>query len=230
MPIVGAVVLSLMIFVSFTGSQQIQRNLTSHSNANYQIPARIYEPPARKSIVTANDGQVYTMAGLIPPTRRDRSQSVRYSSRLAPEPRISMIEKDFALAPPPAPKRLDTPFTQPLFVPADIKNESLPTQQQETIHLTGTEVTDTEMLSPDDSYLTLQDKLITNQIRQSIMDDNVLYIVSMHIRIDTTHGKVTLRGEVSTSNEKDVIGDKAAKIAGADNVSNQLIVLVDQNH
>ena len=281
MPIVGAVVLSLMLIVSYTGSNQIQRNLSSNTPSQFRIPVRAYEPPARKSVVVANDGRVYTMAGMIHPTRRDRSQEVRFNNRPVAEPRISIVEKDFTTAPASGPVRVDATVsepiflpvaqetvrpikksvpakrvepvssrqmvaaqpatqarpvepvkTEPLFIPEDVKiiEEPVYSAPAEPIHLTGTEVVTPDLLNPDDSAYSPSDALITNRIRQSIVNDNSLYIVSMHVRIDTTNGKVTLKGEVSTKNDKDIIGEKAARVAGAANVDNQLAYLVSENH
>ena len=47
------------------------------------------------------------------------------------------------------------------------------------------------------------------------------------MKVITQHGKVTLKGPVRTADEKKTVEAKAAEVAGASNISNQLSVAPD---
>jgi len=65
---------------------------------------------------------------------------------------------------------------------------------------------------------------ITKKIRQAVMGDHSLSFTAKNVKIITQHGKVTLRGPVNTSDERNTIQADAEKVAGASNVDNQLEV------
>ena len=69
--------------------------------------------------------------------------------------------------------------------------------------------------SPDDMGL-------TQKIRQAVVADDSLSTMAHNVKIITTSGVVTLRGPVKTPEEKAKIGAKAAQIAGANRVTNDL--------
>lgn len=68
------------------------------------------------------------------------------------------------------------------------------------------------------------DTAITRQIRKSIIADKSLSTYAHNVKIITRHGMVTLKGPVRSEEEKQDIASKAATVAGADKVSNQLTV------
>jgi hyperosmotically inducible protein len=68
------------------------------------------------------------------------------------------------------------------------------------------------------------DRDTTRQIRSAIMDDKSLSTYAHNIKIITRDGKVTLKGPVRSEDEKASIEAKAASVAGADNVTDQLTV------
>ena len=65
---------------------------------------------------------------------------------------------------------------------------------------------------------------ITQQIRQSIMKDKTLSTYAHNVKIITEGGVVTLKGPVSSEEERSSIQTKAAAIVGADKVTNELAV------
>jgi osmotically-inducible protein OsmY len=65
---------------------------------------------------------------------------------------------------------------------------------------------------------------LTQRIRRSVMDDKNLSVYGKNVKIVSAGGKVTLNGVVRTSDEKMQIGQKAAAVAGADHVVNELQV------
>jgi hyperosmotically inducible protein len=63
---------------------------------------------------------------------------------------------------------------------------------------------------------------LVRKIRQSVYGDKTLSTYAHNVKIVAQDGRVTLRGPVRTVAERDSIQQKAAAIAGADNVTNQL--------
>ena len=70
---------------------------------------------------------------------------------------------------------------------------------------------------------------ITSQIRKEIVDDKNLSVNAQNVKIITVNGYVTLRGPVNTANEKRQICDVAKRIAGSQNVQDQLEVTVNSS-
>jgi hyperosmotically inducible periplasmic protein len=68
------------------------------------------------------------------------------------------------------------------------------------------------------------DRDTTKQIRSAIMKDKSLSTYAHNIKVITRDGKVTLKGPVRSEDEKASIEAKAASVAGADNVTNELTV------
>lgn len=67
-----------------------------------------------------------------------------------------------------------------------------------------------------------RDLEITQQIRKSVVGDKSLSFTAKNVKIITNGGKVTLRGPVKTAEERAAIEAFASKIAGPNNVDNQL--------
>lgn len=68
------------------------------------------------------------------------------------------------------------------------------------------------------------DREITRQIRKAVTDDDSLSTYAHNVKIITNNGKVVLKGPVRSNEEKQSIGDKAASVAGAGNVTNSLTI------
>ena len=64
----------------------------------------------------------------------------------------------------------------------------------------------------------------SEQIHKNLMADTSLSAEARNVKILTSDGKVTLTGVVNTEDEKRLVGEAAAKIAGADKVDNRLDV------
>jgi hyperosmotically inducible periplasmic protein len=79
-------------------------------------------------------------------------------------------------------------------------------------------------VTADQQKMNSADRETTKQIRSALMKDSELSTYAHNIKIITRDGKVTLKGPVHTEDEKASIGAKAAVIAGAANVTNQLTV------
>lgn len=68
------------------------------------------------------------------------------------------------------------------------------------------------------------DRELARQIRRSIIQDKSLSSYAHNVKIIAKNGVVTLKGPVRSDEEKTVVEAKAAEIAGADHVTNQLEV------
>jgi hyperosmotically inducible protein len=66
---------------------------------------------------------------------------------------------------------------------------------------------------------------VTRQIRRAIVNDKSLSTYAHNIKVITQHGQVTLKGPVRTEDEKRAVEAKAAEVAGAANVTNQVSVV-----
>jgi osmotically-inducible protein OsmY len=69
------------------------------------------------------------------------------------------------------------------------------------------------------------DRLTTQKIRKAIMADKSLSTYAHNVKVIGEGGKVTLKGPVRSEDEKNALGAKAAEVAGASNVDNQLSVV-----
>lgn len=67
-----------------------------------------------------------------------------------------------------------------------------------------------------------QDLEITRKIRRAITGDKSMSTYARNVKIITTEGKVTLKGPVRSEEERKNIEEKAAQVAGNDNVSSEM--------
>ena len=66
------------------------------------------------------------------------------------------------------------------------------------------------------------DRAMTQQIRKAIVNDKSLSAYAHNVKVITQNGHVTLAGPVRSDEEKSALEAKAAEVAGATNVTNQL--------
>jgi hyperosmotically inducible periplasmic protein len=66
------------------------------------------------------------------------------------------------------------------------------------------------------------DLQLMQDIRKAVMDDSALSTNAHNVKIIAKNGKVTLKGPVNSEEEKQNIEKKAAEVAGAGNVTNQI--------
>ena len=71
------------------------------------------------------------------------------------------------------------------------------------------------------------DRELARKIRQSVVGDKSLSTYAHNVKIVAQDGQVTLRGPVRTDTEKASIAAKAAGIAGAGRVTNEITVAPD---
>jgi hyperosmotically inducible periplasmic protein len=72
------------------------------------------------------------------------------------------------------------------------------------------------------------DRQITQQIRKALMADKSLSTSAHNVKVITQSGTVTLKGTVKSDAEKQAVEAKAAEVAGASNVKDELTVAADQ--
>ena len=72
------------------------------------------------------------------------------------------------------------------------------------------------------------DRQLTQQIRRAIVKDKSLSTDAHNVKVITQNGSVTLKGPVKSEQEKQAIEAKAAEIAGAGKVTNELQVAPNQ--
>jgi hyperosmotically inducible protein len=76
----------------------------------------------------------------------------------------------------------------------------------------------------DQARNNLSDRDLMQQIRKAVVDDKSLSTSAHNVKIIAKNGKVTLRGSVPSEDEKKAIEQKAAEVAGAGNVTNDLTI------
>ena len=65
---------------------------------------------------------------------------------------------------------------------------------------------------------------LTKEIRKALIADKSLSTYAHNVKIVARDGKVTLKGPVRSEDEKKIVEAKAAEIAGATNITNQVSV------
>ena len=65
---------------------------------------------------------------------------------------------------------------------------------------------------------------MAQKIRKSVVGDKTLSTYAHNVKIICADGKVTLKGPVRSEEEKQSVEAKAAEVAGAGNVMNELTV------
>lgn len=77
-------------------------------------------------------------------------------------------------------------------------------------------------VTPENQKENEADLSITQKIRQAVVADDSLSANAKNVKIITANGTVTLRGPVSSIQEKDNIASKAKQIAGLTKVDDQI--------
>lgn len=77
-------------------------------------------------------------------------------------------------------------------------------------------------LTADQQGQAEEDIEITRKIRQAVVNDGSLSINAQNVKVITIDRVVTLKGPVESEEEKMAIEEKAAQIAGKENVRNEI--------
>jgi hyperosmotically inducible protein len=70
----------------------------------------------------------------------------------------------------------------------------------------------------------VNDREIMQKIRKAIVDDKSLSTYAHNVKVVSQRGKVTLKGPVRSAEEKQAVAAKAAEVAGAGNVTDQMTI------
>lgn len=68
------------------------------------------------------------------------------------------------------------------------------------------------------------DRMMTAKIRRAVVADKSLSMYAHNVKIIVVGGAVTLKGPVHSEAEKQTVADKAAQVAGAGRVDNQITI------
>jgi hyperosmotically inducible periplasmic protein len=79
-------------------------------------------------------------------------------------------------------------------------------------------------VTADQQKENVADREMARKIRQAIVQDKSLSTYAHNVKVIVRDGKVTLKGPVRSEDEKTSIGAKAADVAGADKVQNELTI------
>ena len=101
---------------------------------------------------------------------------------------------------------------------------TLPAFAQATADNSGTNRVQNQTQTADQGKNDKSDRMTTAKIRRAIVADKSLSMYAHNVKIIVVGGAVTLKGPVHSEAEKQTIADKAAQIAGADKVNNQITV------
>jgi len=85
-------------------------------------------------------------------------------------------------------------------------------------------------LTADQQGETKEDREITQKIRQAVVDDKSLSTYAHNVKIITVGGMVTLKGPVRSEEEKRVIEEKAAQIAGKGKIKSEIDIAPKTNN
>lgn len=79
-------------------------------------------------------------------------------------------------------------------------------------------------LSADNQADTKSDRLTTANVRKAIIADKDLSTYAHNVKVITLNGAVTLKGPVSSEEEKEKVASDAASVVSADKITNHLTV------
>ncbi|HTL70839.1 MAG TPA: BON domain-containing protein [Candidatus Eisenbacteria bacterium] len=171
-------------------------------------------PPARKAILVDRFGEAQRTADNIRLTRRDRSRDVFLLPPGVRREGINVYVHGLESSRFDVSERAFRPELPPRTLSPS--REAAPAAAAGEVSLPGA----------GDRFRTPEDRRATYLIRRSILSEDALFITALNVRIETADGRVHLSGFVNSQKEKEAIGSKAAAVAGAGNVDNQLQVLV----
>ena len=89
----------------------------------------------------------------------------------------------------------------------------------------NTQDRDKNAVTPDQQKENKSDREIARQIRKAIVADKSLSTYAHNVKVIAKNGMVTLRGPVRSEDEKKNVEEKAAAVAGASKVTNEITVV-----
>jgi hyperosmotically inducible periplasmic protein len=86
-----------------------------------------------------------------------------------------------------------------------------------------------EQATADQQKNNRADLEITQRIRKALTADKSLSTYAHNVKVITQGGKVTLKGPVRSADERKAVELKAAEVAGAENITNQITVAAPES-
>jgi hyperosmotically inducible protein len=74
------------------------------------------------------------------------------------------------------------------------------------------------------------DRELTQQIRRSLTKDKTLSTYAHNVKVVAQDGRVTLKGPVRSEQERKIVEAKAAEVAGADHVTNEMSIAPERKN
>ena len=184
-------------------------------------------PLASNIQITAQNGTV-TLSGTVP-TEQDK-QKLEMAAKSAPDV-VSVnnqIQVSSQSAPAPSESSSVTPSStgqnQPLSPTSQSTSSRIYTESQRTSPLPTTDSSQPDSFSQKIQGITQSDRELVNQISQQLKADSSMPGMMENVRIDISDGKATLRGHVSSQDEKSKIEDAVKQVSGVNSVDNQIQV------
>ena len=83
---------------------------------------------------------------------------------------------------------------------------------------------DKSAVTADQQKENAQDRELTKKIRQALVQDKTLSSYAHNVKVVSQNGNVTLKGPVRSTEEKQAVEAKAAGVAGAGHITNQITI------
>ena len=181
--------------------------------------------------ITAQNGTVI-LSGTVP-TEQDK-QRLEMAAKSAPDV-VSVnnqIQVSSQSTPAPTESSSVTPSgtgqSQPLTPTSQSTSSRIYTESQRTSPLPTTESakssTDLDSFSQRIQGISESDRDLAKQLGQQLKADSSMATMMSDVKIDISDGKATLRGHVSSDDEKSTIEDAVKQVSGVTSVDNQIQV------
>ena len=184
-------------------------------------------PLASNIQITAKNGSV-TLSGTVP-TDQDK-QRLEMAAKSTPE--VVSVNNQIQVSSQSSPGRPEsssvTPSStgqnQPLTPTSQSTTSRIYTESQRTSPLPTTDSPQADSFSQKIQGITQRDQDLANQVSQQLKADNSMPGMMENVRIDISDGKATLRGHVSSEDEKSKVEDAVKQVSGVTSVDNQIQV------
>jgi len=230
---------------TFTAIPSTSQNITANtaigdqtglSEADQQLISKVQRtmnndtslvPLASNIQITAKNGSV-TLSGTVP-TDQDK-QRLEMAAKSTPEV-VSVnnqIQVSSQSSPAPQESSSVTPSStgqnQPLTPTSQSTSSRIYTESQRTNPLPTADSPQADSFSQKIQGITQSDQDLANQVSQQLKADNSMPSMMENVRIDISDGKATLRGHVSSEDEKSKVEDAVKQVSGVTSVDNQIQV------
>ena len=197
---------------------KVQRNMNKDTGlvplaANIQIAAKNGIVTLSGTVPTDQDKERLEMAAKSTPDVVSVNNQLQVSSQSAPAPTES------SSVPPSS-----TGQNEPLSPTSQSTSSRIYTESQRTSPLPATDSSQADSFSQKIQGITQGDQDLASQVSQQLKADTSMPGMMENVRIDISDGKATLRGHVSSEDEKSKVEDAVKQVSGVTSVDNQIQV------